>query len=154
MPVQSGDVTLFVNVVPSCAALCLRGNHAAALFLPFYSFNLTTVRRSWNKTNFPTGTLRVRVSSSLGLGCSCTLISEIVKEKKSLNLMVVFLKLNSGGLASSAGGNDLHLSWTHFRLEPNISWQCMMNSRWCVGLHYCGLILSVWLCIVNVLSHL
>lgn len=48
--------------LPAGKSLC------RSVFFPFYSFNLTTVRQSWDKTKFPTGALRVRMSSSLGLG--------------------------------------------------------------------------------------
>lgn len=64
----SCDVTLFVNGVLS-ALLSACGEITLPLgFFPFTPFNLTTVRQGWDKTKFPTGALRVRMSSSLGPG--------------------------------------------------------------------------------------
>lgn len=65
----SSDVTLFVNGVLS-APLSACGEITLPLVPPpFYSFNLTSVRQSWHKTNIPTGALWVRILWSLGLGC-------------------------------------------------------------------------------------
>lgn len=65
----SCDVTLFVNgVLSALLSACGEITLPLVFFFPFYSFNLTTVRQSWDKTKIPTGALRVRMSSSLGPG--------------------------------------------------------------------------------------
>lgn len=100
-------------------AFCLWGNHASALFLPFYLFNLTNVKPSWAETNSPSE------HSAWGYRQSLAWIVHGDIKRKCIHCKIIhwysWPDLKALSKATSAG-NLKWVLWYFFTLHVGCQW--------------------------------